>query len=470
MLLSDRIDSIYNNKDAQCQPGCKFSNYIFGSNFINCTCSVEKEEETVEEVKIDKLNAKTFGQSFYYVLKYSNYKILKCYKLVFVKSVFTKNKGGIIIFILFILYLMCLITYICRGLRPLKKKLGFAMYDNKGDLLPFKSNISVYFPPKKKKSSMKTKGTRESAKTLTKLDLGSNENKKNVKLVAKVNSKSAFKEKKGKRSTQQYQSSKDITHSNLNKHKSRKSASNSRKESETKLEISEKAEKLFDDFELNELEYEEAIIHDQRNFFRVYLSLLKREHRIIFTFFVCNDYNLAPVKLSRFIFLLATDMTMNVFFFSDSSMHKIYLSYGKYDFIQQIPQIIYSTIVSQIIEVFLCYLSMTDTLIYEIKDLAIEPKNINVIKQTFDHINRKLIIYWIITFICFLVYWYIVAVFCAVYENTQIIFIKDSLISSVTGFIYPFILYIFPSSFRKCSIRCKNNKCLYKFSEIIHFF
>ena len=93
MLLSDRIDSIYNNKDAQCQPGCKFSNYIFGSNFINCTCSVEKEEETVEEVKIDKLNAKTFGQSFYYAFKYSNYKILKCYKLVFVKSVFTKNKG-----------------------------------------------------------------------------------------------------------------------------------------------------------------------------------------------------------------------------------------------------------------------------------------------------------------------------------------------------------------------------------------
>ena len=182
------------------------------------------------------------------------------------------------------------------------------------------------------------------------------------------------------------------------------------------------------------------------------------------------DYNLVPVKLSRFIFLLATDMTMNVFFFSDATMHKIFLSYGKYDFIQQIPQIVYSTIVSQIIEVFLCYLSMTDTLIYEIKDLAIEPKNINVIKQTFDRINRKLIIYWIITFICFLVYWYIVAVFCAVYENTQIIFIKDSLISSVTGFIYPLILYTFPAAFRNCAIRCKNNKCLYKFSEIIPFF
>ena len=84
--------------------------------------------------------------------------------------------------------------------------------------------------------------------------------------------------------------------------------------------------------------------------------------------------------------------------------------------------------------------------------------------------RRKLFFYFLITFIFFLGYWYIVAVFCAVYENTQIIFIKDSLISSVTGFIYPFIFYIFPSAFRKCAIRCKTNKCLYKFSEIIPFF
>ena len=66
-------------------------------------------------------------------------------------------------------------------------------------------------------------------------------------------------------------------------------------------------------------------------------------------------------------------MTMNVFFFSDESMHKIFLSYGKYDFIQQIPQIIYSTIISNLMEVFLCYLTMTDTPFYEMKN----KKNLN---------------------------------------------------------------------------------------------
>ena len=109
---------------------------------------------------------------------------------------------------------------------------------------------------------------------------------------------------------------------------------------------SQKGEKL-DKFELNELEYEEAIYYDKRTFMRIYWDILCREHLIIFTFFICNDYNILYIKYVRFIFLLATDMTMNVFFYSDESMHKIFLNYGKYNFIQQIPQIIYTTIISQ---------------------------------------------------------------------------------------------------------------------------
>ena len=221
---------------------------------------------------------------------------------------------------------------------------------------------------------------------------------------------------------------------------------------------------------MNDLEYEEAVIYDHRTCFRMYYSLIKREHRIIFTFFVYNDYNLVPVKWSRFIFLFATDMCMNVFFFSDSTMHKIFLNYGKYNFIQQIPQIIYSTIISQIIEVLLCFLSMTDKHMYEIKNLEPDKRNKEEITNIFKTVKRKLFFYFLITFLTFLVYWYIVAVFCAVYENTQIVFIKDCLFSSLFGLLYPFVLYIFTAAFRGCSLKCKNNNCLYKFSEIIPFF
>lgn len=46
-------------------------------------------------------------------------------------------------------------------------------------------------------------------------------------------------------------------------------------------------------------------------------------------------------------------MAMNVIFFSDESMYNIYLNSGKYNFVQQIPQIIYSVAINQLIEIFL---------------------------------------------------------------------------------------------------------------------
>ena len=244
------------------------------------------------------------------------------------------------------------------------------------------------------------------------------------------------------------------------------------REFQKELLFGEKINKKLDDFELNELEYEEAIKHDKRTFFQIYFYFIKREHRIIFTFFNYHDYNLISIKFCRFIFLLATDMAMNIFFFSDSTMHKIFLDYGKYNFIIQIPQIIYSTIVSQLIEVFLCFLSLTDKHIYQIKNLRRNSKNIKAIIDIFKCVKIKLMCYFLFTFVFFGFYWYIISSFCSVYENTQIAFIKDSLMSFLLSLIYPFLLYSIPSWLRLCAIRSKNKKFefMYKLSEIIPIF
>ena len=95
-----------------------------------------------------------------------------------------------------------------------------------------------------------------------------------------------------------------------------------------------KKKELLDYYELNNLEYLEAKQLDKRNYCQIYWSLLKREHLFIFTFITKDDYNITMIKYSRFIFLLCTDMAMNVFFFSDETMHKMFLDYGKYNFIQ----------------------------------------------------------------------------------------------------------------------------------------
>ena len=214
---------------------------------------------------------------------------------------------------------------------------------------------------------------------------------------------------------------------------------------------------------------------DKRPFINIYWSIIKREHKIIFTFFIWNDHNLYYIKFMRFMFLLCTDMALNVIFFSDESMHKIYLNYGKYDFFQQITQTIYTVAVSQVIEVFICFLSLTDKHYYQIKNIKNQEgkdKKYEIFK-VLRCIKLKLFGFFLFTLSLFAFYWYLIACFCAVYKNTQIIFIKDFLMSFVAGLIYPFILYIFPSVLRIMSLRvCKNINLefVYKLSDIIPIF
>ena len=123
------------------------------------------------------------------------------------------------------------------------------------------------------------------------------------------------------------------------------------------------------DYELNDLEYNDAIELDHRDFLNIYWYLLRREHIIFLTFFSNNDYNLFSIKLSKLFLAICSDMALNVFFFSDESMHKIYISGGENDCTGQLAQMIYSTIISQILQIFINYLTMTDIHYYQLKAL-----------------------------------------------------------------------------------------------------
>ena len=155
-------------------------------------------------------------------------------------------------------------------------------------------------------------------------------------------------------------------------------------------------------------------------------------------------------------------MALNVFFFFDSSMHKIYLDYGKYNFIQQLPQILYSTIVSLIIEILIGILSYTDINIYQVRQ--IEKATIDKIEIILKKIKIKLLIFFIITFLFFLFYWYFISAFCAVYNNTQIIYIKDFISSFCIGLLYPFIIQLVFALIRIFTLREKTKvrSLLYK--------
>ena len=120
ILLSDRIDYIYNNKDTKCQANCQFSGYSIKSKYMLCNCSVNGNNS---ENKKDKFFTKKIYESFYDVLKYSNYKIYNCYKLVFNRKMISKNIGGYIIFVYYLVHLVCLVIFIVIKDNPLKLEL-----------------------------------------------------------------------------------------------------------------------------------------------------------------------------------------------------------------------------------------------------------------------------------------------------------------------------------------------------------
>ena len=228
---------------------------------------------------------------------------------------------------------------------------------------------------------------------------------------------------------------------------------------------------IFDNYELNNMDYYDASQYDKRTCLRTYWSVLLREHYVIFTFISRNDYNLFYIKIERFFILICTEVTMNGLFFVHETMYK--KQTGDTSFSQKIPQIIFSLLVTHAVEIILCYLSMTDKHYYEIKALPYKEKDDQRIFDILDCMKRKLTGFLIFTFLFFLFHWYFISAFCAVYQNTQLIYLRDSAISILTSLVDPFIVYGITCLLRALSLAacCKKKlSCIYKLSDIIPFF
>ena len=445
VLLTDRISYYYHNNELICQSNCKPSNYSMESQYLKCDCDTSDSRIITRD--IDKFTPNAIYQSFKDTLKFSNYKVLLCYKLPFRINSITTNIGSIIIIILFIIYIIFLIFYCSKGISLFKtyiSKESMKKDDNKknNDVEIVKQdsvNLGANNTTKRKRKSSKIKSLFSGK---TQLENSKFPPRKKSVSLKQVYFKRTSIQKNRNISQQKFIDNNSITTNKIAPLKQNSDMSN----------IINQKEKL-DDYELNNLNYKKALKKDKRKFLEIYYSILKRKHLIMFTFFSGNDYNILYIKLDRFVFLISTYMALNVFFFSDETMHKTFIDYGKYDFLQQIPQIIISTIASQIIDILSCYLGLTGKDFYEIKKL--KESSMHKINNIIKCIKIKNICFFVFTFLLFAFYWYAIACFCSVYENTQGAFIKDSVLSFIFGLLYPLILYIIIAVFRVISLKSK---------------
>ena len=245
----------------------------------------------------------------------------------------------------------------------------------------------------------------------------------------------------------------------------------------SKAKIDTKIQKIkntleYKDYEINNLNYDLAIIYDKRSYCNYYISLLKEKHNLIFTFCGSDDYNSKIIKIDLFFIGFTIYYTVNALFYTDDTMHKIYEDEGSFNFIYQLPKIIYSSLISMVFNTILKLLALSNNDIISFKENKMMA---NVNKRGVNLENKlkiKFIMFFIIGFIFLLFFWYYISMFGAIYINTQLHLLNDTLISFGLSLIYPFIIYLIPGIFRlhALSNRNKNRRCLYKFSKFLQLF
>ena len=223
------------------------------------------------------------------------------------------------------------------------------------------------------------------------------------------------------------------------------------------------------DSELNDLDYKKAIQSDYRTYCLYYVSLIRTNHLFFFSFWPRFDYNSRIIKIFLFFFNFSVSFFANSLFFNDATMHQIYEEKGAFNFIYNLPQIIYSSLISGLIYGAIKILATTDSNIIELKDKS-NKKNVHEMKETLlNKIKIKIFFFFLISFIFLSVFWIYLSCFCYVYKNTQIHLIMDTCFSFGTSMITPFIICIFPGLFRLSALESKkkDKECMFKLSKAL---
>ena len=387
----------------------------------------------------------------------NNIKVLKCYKKLFTKKGQSYNIGSYILLSIIFLYIVILIYLIVKDYSILKREIKELFYfsQTNNNNININKIVAKNFKNKNKNNFLKSKSSIASINSknadsdfsypppIFNQFLYINNNKR-------INKKAPIIIKHLKENRYKY--NQIITQKN-----------NSLITTNMKLD-----EKLFlTEYELNYCSYKKALLYDKRTFCQYFFCLLKSEHLLFFAIIPSKDYNSQAIKICIFLFTFALFFADNAIFMNEDTIHNIYENQGDLDIIYQIPQIIYSNIISSIIDKIIRFLSLSqDDVINKKKKLRREKKK-NEFVTFFRILFTKYIFFFIISFLLLFLFWLYISCFCFVYRNTQKYLIKDTLFSFGISLSLPFIFYFLSAVFRIFSLKKRNRNYFYILSKLI---
>ena len=453
ITINDRREEFIYNNLSICEPTCKLMGYINETQEAICECNIKKQLSMISELYFNK---KQFFKDLTKIKSLFNFKVMKCYKYIFSKkSISEINFGNYICIPIIFLFLLFSFIFFIKGFSKLKLQI-LALFNklekiDKIESKPKEKNEKNFLKrisadSKGKNIKKKLNKNNSQKKALKNSDL---ENKKKIQFIqSSVRSESKLMQ--------------------LNSNKTPKSSkfqNNLTIKDNQKLEIKE-----YTDSEINSFSYDEALQKDKRTFIQYYFSLLRTKHEIIFTFYPNIDYNSIYIKISLLLFIICLYYTINTSFYNDKAIHQIYENKGIFDFIYRLPRIIYSTLITSFIKIFIRLLSLSENDIIKIKKKKTIINRKSTKSKFFHFLKCKFVFFYIIGLLFLLIFWVYLTTFCFVYKNTQYYVIKDASISFCLSLIYPIFYNILPGIFRIPSLKSKNRKYLYIVSKLLQLF
>ena len=211
----------------------------------------------------------------------------------------------------------------------------------------------------------------------------------------------------------------------------------------------------------NDMNFDEALVADNRKFCLIYISYLLEEHIIFNTFFTDLYLDLRSIKMSFLLFGIEINFFLNAIFYTDEYISDTYHNDGVLDFFSSLPKSIYSFIVTLIISGLLKMLSSSKKQLMKIiEEKEDKEEYLAAVDIELNKLRKKLTWFFIIVFILGLFFCYYVSAFCAVYTNSQTFWLYGCLESVALDLLTPFLICFLLACFRYIGLK-KRIKCLY---------
>ena len=492
MILKVRRDEYVNKNLSICEEDCDFNKYDQNNKRAFCSCYTKIKFPLISEIKFDK---DKILSNFENINNIANFQMIKCWKLLYNKNNLFKNSANYISIVLFILSIISIYVFILFNVKNIKIYL-MQFSNNKNDNEKKTKNNDINIESNYKKNKNKNKNKKKSTNRRKNNLLNFQNNQKKVEQnstlnIAKneiinlninhinnnfiINAKQESEGKKIKRKLKESKIKKNKRTRNkieLNESKNTSNALKIKNIDSSNQILTLKKDKLiknkkfisYNDYELNNLSYEEAKLNDYRTYCQYYISLLRTKHIFIFTFCYNQDYNSQMIKIYIFFFTFALNYLISTMFYSDSTMEKIYNDDGSFDFTYQLPKMFYSLVISSFLKFLINFLGL-----YEQKIILYKMNGQSHFSQkTLSIIKLKIAFFFIITYIVLFFLWIFLGCFCAVYKNTQIHLLLEVSSSFCLSFITPFFIYLLPGLFRIPSLKKNTQRpMMYKFSKFL---